>query len=184
MKMGDSPSLTYLFGATPENPALDSWGGHFVRAWDRQRTVFTEPPTTADVVEIFSIIDLVCRPAGAAPVGATAALVVDGQEFRGFPGEDGAWHFLFCPKNAKVWSYVIKSTHPGLDGLKGGFTSKKPAPDRGGQASARYPNWWTDDPDPRWYEGPDQGAKWVSRWREDFLRDFAARMRRCQSPKS
>jgi hypothetical protein len=183
VKMGDSPSLTYLFGATPENPAYDSWGGRFVRAWDRPRRTFDRAPTAADEVEIFSLIELVYRPAGSAPAGATATLVVDRQEFTGFPGADGAWHFLFSPKEAKTWTYVIKSNLPGLDAQTGGFTSVNPPPDRAAQPSARYPNWWTDDPDPRWYEGRDQGARTVNRWREEFLRDFAARLQRCQSPK-
>ena len=51
LKMGDTPSLAYLFGPTPENPDSDSWGGRFVRAWDRPRITFEHPPTTADVVE-------------------------------------------------------------------------------------------------------------------------------------
>lgn len=182
VKMGDSPSLTYVFGANPENPAADdNWGGRFVRAWDRPRTTFTTPPTAADHVEIFSILDLVYRPTGSRPPGATASLVVDRQEFTGFPGGNGVWHFLFSPKSAKTWTYVIKSNHPGLDGQTGGFTSVDPAPDRATEPASRYPNWWTDDPDPRWYEGHDQGAKTVNRWREHFLRDFADRMLRCQA---
>ena len=41
-----------------------------------------------------------------------------------------------------------------------------------------------------WFSGGNQterenlGAKTVNRWREDYLRDFAARMLRCQSPAS
>ena len=183
IKMGDSPSLTYLLGATPENPAADSWGGHFVRAWDRPRVTFEHPPTVADAVETYAIMDLIYRPAGPAPQGAKATLVVDKQEFAGFADATGAWHFPFSPKLAATWSYRISSNHPGLDGQTGGFTSVNPVPELAAQPSARYPNWWTDDPDPRWAEGLNQGARTVSRWREDFLRDFAARMQRCQSPR-
>jgi hypothetical protein len=32
-------------------------------------------------------------------------------------------------------------------------------------------------------EGPHQGAKTVSRWRADFLHDFAARLRRAAAPR-
>ena len=184
IKMGDTPSLAYLFGSSLENPARDSWGGHFVRAWERPRVTFDRVPTSADVVETYAIMDLVYRPIGATPAGARAALVVDWQEFPGFVGEDGVWHFIFSPKLAKTWTYKIASNHPGLDGQTGGFTSKNPAPELATKPSARYPNWWTDDPDPRWSEGLNQGAKTVSRWREEFLRDFAARMVRCKSPKS
>jgi hypothetical protein len=60
---------------------------------------------------------------------------------------------------------------PGSAGLQTGL---KPSPD--------YPNWWTDNPDPKWREGDQQGAKTVNRWREANLRDFAERMRRCDAP--
>ena len=184
VKMGDSPSVAYVLGATPDNPAAPSWGGSFVRAWDRPRVTFTAPPTAGDTVETFSLVELVYRPAGPTPTGVRASLLVDRQEFPGFPADDGTWRFLFSPKEAKTWSYRIASNHPGLDGQTGGFTSVNPAPGRAAQPSSRYPNWWTDDPAPEWSEGPHQGAKTVSRWRAAFLRDFAARLQRCQSPTS
>jgi hypothetical protein len=182
MKMGDTPSLVYLLGRTPNDPTSDSWGGHFVRAWDRRRYVFDHPPSTANQVETFSIAELIYRLDGPVSVGTTASLVVDRQNFPGFADEAGVWHFLFSPKEAKRWEYAIHSTHPKLDGQTGGFTSLMPAPALAAEPSPRYPNWWTDDPDPALAEGPWHGAKTVSRWREDFLRDFAQRMRRCQSP--
>jgi hypothetical protein len=40
------------------------------------------------------------------------------------------------------------------------------------------PNYWTDDPDPALREGDHDGAKTVSRWRADYLRDWQARLRR------
>ena len=180
VKMGDSPSLTYLFGGNPDNPSAESWGGSFVRAWDRPRTTFTSPPTESDTVEAYSIVDLVYRPEGAAPPNASARLVVEDQEFTGFLGNDGAWHFLFSPKSARRWTYRIASNHRSLDGLTGGFTSVLPA--AGQKLSPDYPHWWTDNPDPELREGDQQGAKTVNRWREACLRDFAGRMRRCQAP--
>lgn len=182
VKMGDTPSLAYLFGATPENPASDSWGGRFVRAWTPPRYVFDHAPTAADVVETYAIVDLVYRPAGPAPAGAKASLVVDRQAFTGFVDATGAWHFLFSPKDAKTWSYRITSNHPGLDGQTGSLTSRMPAPERANQPSARFPNWWTDDPNPAFAESGQPGTRHISRWREEFLRDFAARMLRCQKP--
>ena len=117
-------------------------------------------------------------------MGATAMLVVDEQNFPGFADETGAWHFIFSPKQAKTWSYTIKSTLPSLDGQTGGFTSVGPTPVQAGRPSSRYPHWWTDDPDAALAERGSLGAKTVSRWREDFLRDFAARMERCKTPAS
>lgn len=179
VKMGDTPSLTYLFGATPENPGSESWGGSFVRAWNRPRRTFARPPGEADKVEVYSILEINYHPEGPGAADAGARLVVDDQEFPGFPNGNGEWRFLFSPKLVKKWSYRIVSGHPGLDGQTGGFTSVFPGGDP--PASKDYPNWWTDDPNPALREGGEQGARTVSRWREQYLRDFAARLLRCKA---
>ncbi len=182
IKMGDTPALTYVLGADPENPAAGGWGGSFVRAWERPRVVFDGAPPAGTVVETFAIMELVYRPKGPAPGGARATLLVDQQEFPGFPQADGSWRFLFSPKEDKTWTYRIRSTHPGLDGQAGGFVSRMAAPELARRPSSRYPNWWTDDPAPELREGLHQGAKTVSRWRAAFLADFAARLRRAKAP--
>jgi hypothetical protein len=56
------------------------------------------------------------------------------------------------------------------------------SPEQARHPSSRYPNWWTDDPDPRLGEGVHQGARTISRWRTDFLRDFQERLRRAAAP--
>ena len=157
-----------------------------MRAWDRRRYVFdhagTNAPTAADKVETFSIMELIYHLATNAPVDATATLVVDKQNFPGFADETGVWHFIFSPKDAKTWSYTIKSAWPALDGQTGGFTSYWPPSQQAAQPSSRYPNWWTDAPDSAVAEDRFSGAKTVSQWRVDFLHDFATRMERCQAP--
>lgn len=183
IKMGDTPSFAYLLGRDPERPETGGWGGQFVRAWDRPRVTFETTPTAADVVETFAIVELIIRPEGPVRPQAHAHLLVDRQEFAGWQSEDGVWHFLFSPKETKSWTYRVVSNHPGLDGKTGAFTSRDAAPVQASQASARYPNWWTDDPNPRWTEGPHQGARTISRWRSDFLQDFAARLRQAAAPK-
>lgn len=185
IKMGDTPSLVYLLGPTPDNPTSDSWGGHFVRAWDRPRCTFNRALTSTDVVETFSIIELNYHPTEPVPaeVKPVATLIIDKQEFPGFFLSDGTCRFLFSPKEAKNWSYKLSSNVPALNGQTGGFVSRNPAPSLAAQPSTHYPNWWTDDPDPQYSEGPNQGAKTVNQHREAFLRDFAERMLRCQTPK-
>jgi hypothetical protein len=180
MKMGDTPSVAYVLGKTPEDPTRDSWGGRFVRAWDRRRYVFERAPSATDEVETYSIVEILYRLPASAAAGTKAALVVDGQEFPGFPDKAGVWHFLYSPKQAKRWDYTIRSSDPGLDGQTGSFTSTWPTP--GQPPSPRYPHWWTDDPDPAVAEGVWQGARTVNRWREEYLRDFAQRIKRCQAP--
>lgn len=185
LKMGDTPSLAYLFGANPENPATDSWGGSFVRAWDRPRAVFERAPTAQDVVETFSILEFHLPSKASPPPNVTpaASLIVDQQEFPGFLNPDGTWTFLFSPKDARTWNYTLKSNLSDLDGQTGGFTSRNADPARAAQPSSRYSNWWTDNPDPDGSDGRNPGAKTISRHREEFLRDFADRMERCVTSK-
>jgi len=180
IKMGDTPSLTYVLGANPENPAAGGWGGSFVRAWDRPRVTYDGAPPPDTVVETFAVMEMRYRPAGKAPATPRAVLVADKQEFPGFPQADGSWRFYFSPKEDKTWTFRIASNHPGLDGQTGGFVSRMAAPELARQPSSRYPNWWTDDPEPALREGLHQGAKTISRHREAFLRDFAERLRRAQ----
>jgi hypothetical protein len=80
----------------------------------------------------------------------------------------------------KVWSYVIRSTFAAMDRQSGSFTAVPPSATRTARPSSRHPHWWTDDPDPRALEGVHAGAKSVSRWREEFLRDFAERLNRAR----
>ena len=102
----------------------------------------------------------------------------------GFVDAAGVLRFRFSPKSAKVWSYTIHSDVTTLEGKTGKLTSFLTPPDAAQRPGTRTPNWWTDNPAPELAQGSQQGAKTISRWREEFLRDFAARMLRCQAPKS
>lgn len=175
IKMGDTPSVTYMMGS-PGDPSRPGWGGRFVRAWERPKRVFKRLTTVADELETFGLLEIVLP---GAPGGGTK-LVVDGQEFPAAHEAPSSWRFRFVPKETKTWSYRIASDSPDLDGLEGCFTSVDPSPEAASRPSKRHPNWWTDDPDRAFAEGPHFGARTVNRWREEFLRDFAARMRRCQ----
>jgi hypothetical protein len=179
--MGDTPSVAYVLNnRTPEDPTKDSWGGRFVRAWDRKRYVFDRAPSDADEVESCSIVEIVYRlptPIAGRREGEDRDRQAGVGRVRG-RGRRLALHLL--PEAADRLDYTIHSTDPRLDGKTGSFTAVLPKP--GQPVASRYPNWWTDDPDPALAEGICQGAKTVSRWREAYLRDFAERMKRCQSP--
>jgi hypothetical protein len=183
IKMGDTPSVAYLLRGTPEDPTQPSWGGRYVRAWPRQRLVVRDRPARAsDEVEQFGIIELASAvPNSAGQVAAT--LVVDDQEFPAWvDAATGTLRLRFMPKDAKRWSYRIRSTLPTLDGQAGEFTSVRPPPARGTQPDPGLPHWWADDPAPEWSEGEHLGARTVSRWRSESLRDFARRLDRCRRP--
>ncbi len=180
LKMGDSPSLAYVLHGRPEAPAHGSWGGAFVRAWDREREVWRRPPQAEDVLETFRVVEIVLPASTSCVAAGMATMEVDGFACPGTRGADNAWHFWFCPKESKVWRYTIESTDQAVNGLAGTFRSAPPPPERRHEPSPRYPHWWTDDPDPSMAEGPHQGAKTVSRWRREFLEDFARRLDRCR----
>jgi hypothetical protein len=182
IKMGDSPSVGWLLHGTPEDPTQPGWGGRFVRIWDGRKTRFTRLTTEQDQAEVFGVVEFALPlPPGmtrAHQVQVTfdnripAAVVNDGQVIR----------FRFAPRDAKVWPYVLRSDFPALDGQAGSFTAVPPPSARTRQPSTVHPHWWIDDPDPAAAEGVHPGARSVNRWREDFLRDFAARMQRCSTP--
>jgi hypothetical protein len=181
LKMGDTPAVGYLLHGLPDDPEHGGWGGRFVRAWDRSRHVWTGLPVPDDAVETFRVVELVLPASVDCPAGARATLQLDNQPCPGSRLADGAWHFWFCPKESKTWTFTITGDDPGLNGQTGRFRSVPPSASRAGEPAERFPHWWTDDPDPAVAEGPHQGAKTVSRWRRAFLTDFARRLERLTS---
>ena len=183
IKMGDTPSVARLIHGTPEDPMQPSWGGRFVRIWDGRKTIFNRLTTEGDQAEVFGVTEFVLSTPEGFSTRNTATMIFD----RGVPvsagvNEGKVLRFRFSPRDAKVWSYVIKSDFAGLAGRSGQLTAAPPPVERTGKPSTVHPNWWIDDPAPAAAEGVHPGAKSVNQWREDFLRDFAARMDRCRSP--
>jgi hypothetical protein len=184
LKMGDSPSVGYLLQGTPSDPSRPGWGGQFVPVWDGRKTVFTRATTTADTAEAFGVVEFRLPVPEDMRAGQTARMIVDGRIPSVAARDENVLRFRFSPRDAKVWPYVIQSDGPGLDGVTGQFTAAMPPPERSSRPSRSHPQWWTDDPDPAAVEGVHAGAKHVSRWREAFLRDFAARLGRAAQPAS
>jgi hypothetical protein len=181
LKMGDSPSVAYLLHGTPEDPSQPSWGGRFVRAWERPHVVVRKTTGTGDRIEQFGVFELALPLGEPGPARPEARLTIENQEAIVSADANGVMHLRFSPKDAKTYSYTIRSNVPALDGKAGALTSVRPAPDAAQHPSPQLPHWWTDDPAPEVAEGPHLGARTVSRWREEFLRDFAARLDRCRS---
>jgi hypothetical protein len=182
IKMGDSPSVGWLLRGTPEDPTQAGWGGKFVPIWDGRKTRFPRLTTAQDQVEVFGVVEFaVPLPAGMQR-SHTARVIFDNRITTAVVNDGRELRFRFAPRDAKVWSYTLRSDFPALDGQAGQFTAVTPPPARTSRHSTLHPQWWIDDPDPAAAEGIHPGARSVNRWREDFLRDFAARIRRCQTP--
>jgi hypothetical protein len=65
VKMGDSPSVTYVLHRNPEDPSQPGWGGRFVRVWDGRKTQFERLTTETDTVEAFGVVEFALPvPAG------------------------------------------------------------------------------------------------------------------------
>jgi len=182
IKMGDSPATGYLLRGTPDDPSQPGWGGKFVRIWDGRKTIFDRLTTEADQAEVFGVVEFALPLPADMSRASTARMIFDGRIPVVGVNDGRAVRFRFSPRDSKVWSYVIRSDFAGLDGRSGKFTAVPAPSSRTNHPSTRHPNWWIDDPDPAAAEAAHAGAKHVSRWREEFLGDFAARMRRCKSP--
>jgi hypothetical protein len=184
IKMGDTPSVGWLLFGNPADPTQSGWGGKFVRAWERPHVVFNRLTTAADRMEQFGVFELDLPVGAGTPAKPEASMQIENQSLAGDFSAEGSVRFRFSPKAAKTYSYRIRSNLPALDGNVGRLTSFLPQPDTAQRPSHQLPNWWTDDPSPELAEGQHIGAKTVSQWREDFLRDFADRMLRCESAAS
>jgi hypothetical protein len=182
VKMGDSPTVGWLLRGDPALPFQPGWGGRYVRAWVRPYARFDRLTTAADRIEFCGILELVLPLGAGAPAAPEARLVVENQALVGHVDGAGAMRFRFCPKDAKTYRYTIRSNVPALDGRTGEITSALPAPDAALTPDPTRPHWWTDDPSPAVAEGVHQGARTISQWREQFLRDFALRLERCRTP--
>jgi hypothetical protein len=182
IKMGDTPTVAWLLRGTPDDPAQPGWGGRFVRAWARPEASFDRVTTREDRIEQFGVLELALPPGEGAPSSPEGRMVVENQSLVGHPDGRGSLRFRFCPRDARVFRYEIRSNAPALNGTTGEITAVAPPLSGALRPSSRFPNWWTDDPSPGMAEGIHQGARSVSQWREDFLRDFAARLERVRTP--
>lgn len=182
IKMGDSPTLSWLMRGTPADPSQPGWGGRYVRAWKRPLAGFRRLTTREDRIEHFGILELDLPIGDGAPEKPEARMVIENQSLIGSLGADRVMRFRFSPKDPKVYRYTLRSNVPSLDGQTGELTSFQPSPSAALSPSPDLPNWWTDDPTPALSEGVHHGARSVSQWREDFLRDFAERLERCRTP--
>lgn len=181
IKMGDTPSVSYLLRGDPENPQAPSWGGHFAKVGDMPTKVFTGHPTLHDETEVFSLVEFIFPgPVLHSPDDAPVfTMQIGGQSLNGYSTGRGEYRVRFVPREAGAWTYTLKSSLPELDGQSGAFRcveerAETRAPDR-----YHFSAWWSDRLDADLADGIHKGTKTVNTWREAYLHDFAARFDRC-----
>ncbi len=178
IKMGDTPTLTYLLYGNPDDPASESWGGQFRRVKYRPKFIFNRHTTLEDKVEVFSIVEWNFKgpDLGDASDEQQFTINIDGQKYDGYYVGDGIYRFRLSPKSVGKWSYEIESSHLWLDGEKGQYESV-PEGELGHRPhEIEHKNWWTDLLNPEFKEGAHSGAKTINQWREDILRHWQKRM--------
>lgn len=178
LKMGDTPSLMRLYYGDAEDPGQESWGGQFVRAWERPHKIFRRLTTESDNIEEFGVLELRLPFDSAGLTNPVATMDID-RDIAGFVMGDTV-KFLFSPKKAGSFDYTIISNIPSLNGKTGTIISTATPASNKDNPSSSIPNWWADDPSPEVKDDGHIGAKTVNKWRIDYLSDFADRMYRCK----
>ncbi|KAA5540876.1 nucleoside hydrolase-like domain-containing protein [Adhaeribacter rhizoryzae] len=178
LKMGDSPTVTYLLQGDPEKPANPNWGGSFVPLKHSSRRIFNRQTTLADQVPVYAVVEWVMQGPDQGPAHDKPVLWLEteNQKFEGYYEGNGKYRARFVPKKVGEWSYVITSPVTAINGQKGQFTSVAPWPGaKHADDISPLNKWWSDNPDPALFMGASQGALTVGRFREAFLQDWAKR---------
>ncbi|AHF16650.1 hypothetical protein NIASO_18685 [Niabella soli DSM 19437] len=187
IKMGDTPSLLYLMDGAPGNPFKESWGGSFTKIMHSPRTIFNRNTTIADTVTIYSVLEFHFK-GPKTNVGSnkpcftmTVQAGIGEQQWEGFYLGDGAYVVRYCPKQSEVLTYKITSAIPEFPEQSGQLVVDNTWPGKGGPADYRLgDNWYSDRAGSNLFDEGWQGAKTVSKWRNDALLDWAKRWARLQ----
>ena len=106
LKMGDTPTFSWLLRGNPEMPFQPGWGGRYVRAWTRPYVKFGRITTAGDRMEHFGILELVLPLGANPPVAPAAEMVIENQRLAGHVDGTGSIRFRFCPKARETRSAV------------------------------------------------------------------------------
>ena len=174
IKMGDTPSVARLIHGTPEDPTQPVGAANIVRIWDGRKTIFDRLTTEADKAEVFGVMEFALPMPEGFSAKNTATMIFDG----GVPASAGVnegkvLRFRFSPRDAKVWSYVIKSDFAGLNG-KSRQVHRRATARRAHEQTIHRASQLVDRRS-RSRRGRGRASRRKERepWREDFLRDFA-----------
>jgi len=185
IKMGDTPTVAWLMRGNPEVPTAESWGGRFVRVNDMPACTLRHPITADTPTEAFAVTELVFTgPVIENTDKPVFMLETRNQAFEGFYTGDGEYRIRFVPKETGDFHFILRSGIPELDGITGVLRAGAEKPESRNTTGGNLTGWWSDELSPEHAEGVHMGAKTVSRWRVDYLTDFAERFDRCVNAKN
>lgn len=178
IKMGDTPSLLYMMDGDPSNPAKECWGGSFEPMSYSTRTIYERNTTEKDTIPVYSIFELHLKgPRLELPAySACFKINIDKQEWDGYYLGDGIYGVRYAPKAPGKLTYIITSDINELNGQKGTIIVGSVWPGKANKESYKLgKHWFTDKQDPTLFEGSWQGARTVSKWRNEVLADWEKR---------
>lgn len=182
IKMGDTPTVSWLLRGDPTCPESEGWGGSFRRVRTMPEKSYQHPAGVEDPTEAFAVAELIFHGSVIeATEQAVFTLEVRGQSFDGFYTGDGEYRVRFVPKETGDFHYMTHSAIPALDGLQGTIRAVEEIPATRQDPQGNLTQWWSDALEMELSEGVHRGAKTVNQWRRDFLWDFAQRFQRCRT---
>ncbi|WBL43040.1 DUF1593 domain-containing protein [Algoriphagus halophytocola] len=178
IKMGDTPSLVYLMDGNPNDPTGESWGGSFEKINRSSRNVFKGGSTVQDTVAAYATIEW--RFEGPDLAIAEDSVVfqieIQNQVWPGYYLGNGIYGVKYSSKKPEKGTYKTTSDIAELDGLEGAYISTFPWPGKPSPDDYQLgANWYSDRVDAPLFIDDQQGAKTISKFRKEFLMDWAER---------
>ena len=178
VKMGDTPSVTYIMNGDPDDPSGESWGGSFSPVDRSSRVILDRNSTNEDTVAAYSVLEWRFKgPDLPIPEdSACFALKIWDQIWPGYYLGQGTYGVRYSSKKPEIGTYVTESDIAELNNQTGQYTSIIPWPGKSHRDDYKLgPSWYSDRQESTLFIGALQGARTVSKHRKAFMMDWAER---------